>query len=114
MTTIVSRKNAPYYKWPSECEGWRLVDTPELSVEEEMFPPGAMEEQHYHKIARQFFYLVDGAAHLQVEGKKHQLRKGQGFEVDPGVRHKIINQLDQNAVLLVVSAPSAKGDRVVV
>jgi hypothetical protein len=51
----VSKASVPHYSWASVCDGWRLIDTPGLSVVEERVPPGAEEVRHYHNEARQFF-----------------------------------------------------------
>jgi quercetin dioxygenase-like cupin family protein len=112
-TGPVSRSSAPHYKWASViCDGWRLTDSPGLSVVEERVPPGAGEVRHYHNEARQFFYVLSGAATLETEGRKHEIPAGSGPEVAPGVQHKFMNNSDQDVVFLVISAPSTKTDRI--
>jgi hypothetical protein len=37
----VSKASAPHYTWASICDGWRLVDTPGVSIVKERVPPGA-------------------------------------------------------------------------
>src|SRR5436309_3629895 len=54
-TAPVSKSSAPHYTWANACDGWRLIDTPALSVVEERVPPGAEETRHYHNEARQSF-----------------------------------------------------------
>ena len=84
ITALVSKASAPHYTWASICDGWRLVDTPGLSIIEERVPPGAGEVRHYHikrassfmcfqarlfwkrKEARTKFQLVPGLKWLQV------------------------------------------------
>jgi quercetin dioxygenase-like cupin family protein len=44
--------------------------------------------RHHHNEARQFFYVLSGAAVLEMEGREHQIPAGSGIEVAPGVRHK--------------------------
>lgn len=110
--TLISRKNAAYHRSPTACESWQLVNNAELCIVEGMVPVGAKEALHYHGKARQFLYVVDGVASLEVDGKVHQIRKGQGLEVDPGVHHRLMNRSDRSVVFLVISTPSAKGDRV--
>jgi mannose-6-phosphate isomerase-like protein (cupin superfamily) len=87
-TAPVSRSTAPHYTWASVCDGWRLIDTPGLRVVEERVPPGTGEMRHHHNEARQFFYVLSGAAVLEMEGREHQIPAGSGIEVAPGVRHK--------------------------
>jgi quercetin dioxygenase-like cupin family protein len=111
-TAPVSRSSAPHYKWASVCDGWRVTDSPGLSVVEERVPPGAGEVRHYHNEARQFFYVLSGAATLETEGRKHEIPAGSGLEVAPGVQHKFMNNSDHDVVFLVISAPSTKTDRI--
>ena len=111
-TAPVSRSSAPHYKWASACDGCRLTDSPRLSVVEERVPPGAGEVRHYHNEARQFFYVLSGAATLETEGRKHEIPAGSGLEVAPGVQHKFMNNSDHDVVFLIISAPSTKTDRI--
>ena len=111
-TAPVSKSTAPHYTWASVCDGWCLVDTPRLSVVEERVPPGAEELRHYHNEARQFFYVLSGIAILETEGRKHQIPAGSGMEVAPGGQHKFMNQSEQDVVVLVISAPFTKADRI--
>jgi len=108
----VSRSSAPHYTWANACDGWRLIDTPGLSVVEERVPPGAEEMRHYHNEARQFFYVLSGTAVVGTEEREHQIPAGSGIEVAPGVQHKFMKRSDEDVVFLVISAPSTKADRV--
>ena len=108
----VSRATSPHYAWGEACDGWRLVDGAGLSVIEERVPPGASERRHSHRLARQFFYVLEGEASLEVEGTEHVLTKGRGLEVEPGGRHRFTNRSAADVVFLVISAPTTKGDRV--
>ena len=109
---MISKANAPHYRWGDGCEGWRLVDTPGLSVIEERMPPGTAEVRHRHLHARQLFRVLSGKAHLEVEGDEHVLWPGQALEVAPGRAHRIRNEVMEPLELLVVSQPTTRGDRV--
>ena len=112
ITALVSKASAPHYTWASICDGWRLVDTPGLSIIEERVPPGAGELRHYHNQARQFSYVLSGTSVLETEGSEYQISTGSGIEVAPGVAHKFMNRSDQDVVFLVISAPSTKANRI--
>ena len=47
----VNLTNAEHYVWGEVCEGWRLLDRPDLSVIHERIPPGRGEVSHYHSRA---------------------------------------------------------------
>ena len=102
---------ADHYRWGGVCDGWRLLDRPDMSVIQERIPPGAGEVRHYHECARQLFYVLDGDMELDISGKVHRLVRGDSLEVPPGCAHQVRNSGDGNVVFLVLSAPSTRGDR---
>jgi mannose-6-phosphate isomerase-like protein (cupin superfamily) len=107
----VSIATAVHYTWGSGCDGWHFVNRPELSVIRERMPPGTSEARHWHASARQFFFLLSGAAVLEVDGVQHTLSTGEGLEVAPGARHQILNRSEAPVEFLVVSQPHSHGDR---
>ena len=112
MSFPVSRSNSPHYLWGGVCDGWRLVDGANLSVIEERVPPGGGERRHHHERARQFFYVLEGEAVIEVEGTEQVVAKGQGLEVPPGSRHQFLNRSAAEVFFLVISSPPTKGDRI--
>ena len=64
-----------HYQWGAGCDGWRLVDAPELSIIQERMPPGTAEQQHYHERAQQFFFVLAGTATFEVAGQQVQLQR---------------------------------------
>jgi mannose-6-phosphate isomerase-like protein (cupin superfamily) len=103
---------APHYRWGRASDGWHLVERADLSVIQECVPPGDAERRHRHHAARQFFYVLEGEAVLDVDGAAHVLHAGQGLEVAPGVAHQFRNESSAPVTFLVISAPRAHGDRV--
>ncbi|MBB5339818.1 cupin domain-containing protein [Tunturiibacter gelidoferens] len=116
MTQIVSPQTAEHYKWGGpqgeDCDGWHLVRTPDLSVIEELMPPGTSEVQHLHLHSRQFFYVLAGVVTIDVEQHSFVLHAGTGLEVSPGQRHRVFNRGTNPTRLLVTSQPPSHGDRV--
>lgn len=108
----IDETNAEHYRWGDGCEGWHLLKTDELSVIKERVPPGRSEARHYHRSARQFFYIVSGEAILEAGGAEHRLAAGQGIEVPPGIPHRFFNGSETDVVFLVISSPKSHGDRV--
>lgn len=107
----VSTANAQHYHWGEACDGWHLLAGDGLSVIEERMPPGTVEQRHRHARARQFFYVLEGMATLEVEGVAHPLRRGEGLHVPPGAAHQMRNDGTADVRFLVVSAPKSHGDR---
>lgn len=108
----VGAHNAGHYHWGQGCDGWHLLEGDDLSVIEERMPPGTSERRHRHVHARQFFYVLEGEAVLELEGVLHRLRRGEGLHVPPGAAHQMRNAGGADARFLVVSAPKSHGDRI--
>ncbi|KIF02451.1 cupin, partial [Streptomyces sp. RSD-27] len=79
----VSRATAQHYVWGDVSDGWRLLDEAGLSVIEERVPAGEGEEWHVHDVARQFFYVLEGRAEMQMEAVTVPLVAGEGVHVEP-------------------------------
>ena len=116
MFAKIRTADAEHYRWGgpdgTDCDGWHLVRTPELSIIEERMPAGASEVRHYHVRARQFFYVLEGELNLEVEGDEVAVRAGEGVEIGPGVAHQAINRSGSAVRFLVTSQPPSHGDRV--
>ncbi|HJR13397.1 MAG TPA: cupin domain-containing protein [Rhodanobacteraceae bacterium] len=104
--------NAEHYAWGIGCEGWHLLPCDDLSVIEERMPPGTAEQRHLHARSRQFFYVLEGEAVLEMEGAMQVLHPGEGLHVAPGTAHQVRNDSGEAVRFLVVSAPKSHGDRV--
>lgn len=103
--------NAPHYTWGQGADGWRLVDSPGLSVIEERVPAGTGEEWHVHDFASQFFYLLEGEARLDTMEGVVKLQPRQGIEISAGRPHRFFNPGAADNRFLVISAPNSRGDR---
>ncbi len=111
MTIPISIATADHYLWGGNCDGWHLVRAAELSVIQERVPPGGRETRHAHTRSRQFFYVLDGEAVLEVAGQRHVLAARTGLEVEPGLAHQFRNESDRDVIFLVVSQPPSQADR---
>jgi mannose-6-phosphate isomerase-like protein (cupin superfamily) len=114
-TRIVDTTNAEHYKWGgptgTDCDGWHLVKTDDLSVIEELMPPGTKEERHSHGKSRQFFFVLEGELTLEVEHHDFVITAGKGVEVHPGQAHQAINRSGAPMRMVVTSQPPSHGDR---
>jgi mannose-6-phosphate isomerase-like protein (cupin superfamily) len=113
---IISTKNAEHYKWggpkSDSCDGWYLVNTPELSIIQELMPPGTSEARHSHVHSRQFFFVLDGKLTLDVEHHLFEVNAGEGIEVSPGQHHQAMNRHASPLRIVVTSQPPSHGDRI--
>ena len=112
MSPAINIETAPHYVWGGNCDGWHLVQTPDLSVIQERVPPGGQETRHSHGRARQFFFVLSGEAVLELDGERHVLPAQSGLEVPPGAPHQLRNESASDLWFLVISQPMAQGDRI--
>jgi mannose-6-phosphate isomerase-like protein (cupin superfamily) len=108
---VVDIHSSAQYEWGAASQGWHLLNRPDLSVIQERVPPGDRERRHVHANSRQFFYVLEGEAVLEVDGLRFELRSGQGLEVSPGAPHQFMNESTGVVTFLVVSSPHSHGDR---
>jgi mannose-6-phosphate isomerase-like protein (cupin superfamily) len=106
-----SKATAPHYKWGAMCDGWFLENSPERTIIHERMPPGTIEARHYHRGAKQFFFILGGIATMEMEGKLVKLQPHEGVTIEAGVLHQIKNESNEAVEFLVISTPSTKGDR---
>src|SRR5690349_14724130 len=111
MNPPVSRITAEHYSWGAGCDGWHLVRSASLSVIEERMPAGTSEARHFHRQARQFFYVIQGVLTIEHPQGIHTLSPSYGLEVPPGVVHEVRNDSAEAVRFLVVSQPPSHGDR---
>ena len=109
----VGTHNTEHYRWGQGCDGWHLLAGHDLSVIEERMPPGTAEQRHRHARARQFFYVLEGEAVLELDGAPQRLRRCEGLHVPPGAAHQMRNESGADVRFLVVSSPQSHGDRIV-
>ena len=108
----VSKYNpVAHYRWGSSCDGWVLVDSDAFSVKQEIMPPLAAENFHYHKKAQQFFYILNGTATFETDDKVYTVRRGEGFHILPGTIHRVINLAAEPLEFILSSQPSTLNDR---
>jgi mannose-6-phosphate isomerase-like protein (cupin superfamily) len=105
-------ENAEHYMWGEINDGWHLLKRDDMSVIQERVPAGGAEVMHYHKVARQFFYILEGEGTMAFEDREVVLAKGQGLEIPPQVKHQFNNQSQADVHFLVISVPTTRGDRI--
>lgn len=111
MTDARRASGENHYLWGDHCDGWRLIDGPDLSLREEGIPPGCAEAPHVHHISRQIFYVLAGELTIQLPGRTVVAAAGEAVEIAPGQPHLVRNGGNQDLRLLLVSSPDTAGDR---
>ncbi|WP_314649847.1 cupin domain-containing protein [uncultured Microbacterium sp.] len=111
MRESVGTSDSEHYVWGEVSDGWRLLDSPGLSVIEERVPAGAGEEWHVHDSATQFFYVLTGSPEMQTTEGVIPLSPRRGVQIPPGLAHRFVNSGTEDAWFLVISTPDTRGDR---
>jgi mannose-6-phosphate isomerase-like protein (cupin superfamily) len=112
---VISKATAEHFLWRNVCDGWYLVNQPtRLTVLQERMPPGTSEAWHFHREAYQFFFILAGAATLELNGHPQELHPHEGAEVPPLIPHQLWNLSDASVEFLVISQPNSREDRVFV
>ena len=112
MNTVSRDQPLKHYLWGDHCDGWNLVDTPGMSVKMERMPPHTSEAEHFHRQSRQFFFILKGTATFLTEEGRLEVPAQQGLEIRPGLRHRILNEKEEDLEFILCSQPSTAGDRV--
>jgi len=107
-----SIKNAEHYSWGKECDGWHLLKNDNLSIIEEVMPPGTEEQLHCHEKSQQIFYILSGSATFEIDGHIETLSEKESIHVPARTLHKISNKHQTHLSFLVVSQPKSHGDRI--
>ena len=112
MNIVSAQEPLKHYTWGDQCDGWNLVDQPGLSVKQERMPPHTAEAEHYHRTARQFFFILQGTAIFETAHGRVEVASRQGLEIEPGLKHRIKNEAETDLVFILCSQPSTAGDRI--
>jgi mannose-6-phosphate isomerase-like protein (cupin superfamily) len=109
---IISKETAPHYQWAETCTGWVFVENENLSVKQERMPAHTSEQLHYHEKAQQFFFILKGTATFEVENETTAVKANEGFYIEAGKKHRILNNANDDLEFILSSHPTTKGDRV--
>ena len=112
MKVVSKYQPLTHYKWGNDCDGWNLVDNDTLSLKQERMPPGTSEQTHFHERAQQFFFILKGVAHLQIQDSTLEIKEGEGLLIEADKKHKISNKGKEVLEFLLCSQPSTINDRI--
>jgi len=89
---------------------WKLIGSETVGARNVEVILGEIEstglaEAHYHDVAEQALYLLEGKCLVEVEGERDEMRPGDIAFFAPGRRHKIIPVGGPIKVLVIYSPP---------
>jgi mannose-6-phosphate isomerase-like protein (cupin superfamily) len=59
------------------------------SLAEARLPAGRATQRHHHKIAEEFYFLLEGSARMEVDGTTREVGAGDAILIPPGAWHQI-------------------------
>ncbi len=68
--------------------------------------PGEAIEHHNHAETEEIYFLMQGEAQINIEGKVIDARRFDAFRLDPDVRRSVYNNSDQDCYWLFAGAPA--------
>lgn len=74
------------------------------SLAEARLPAGAATEAHYHKLSEEFYFVLDGAGEMTIDGETCQVGPGDAILIPAGARHTI--RAKQSLRFLCCCAPA--------
>lgn len=69
--------------------------------------PGERISEHYHPYSEEFIYLVSGQLDAQLDGKSTPLKARQGLMIPLNVKHRLVNDGQEDAFLVFHLGPLA-------
>jgi mannose-6-phosphate isomerase-like protein (cupin superfamily) len=108
----ISKDNAHHEIWREVCDGWTLASSARLHVIQERMPPSTFELRHRHAHTQQFYYVLDGEATVDIDGRRETLTAGTGIEIHAGVTHQLRNDSAAPLEFLVISSQPPRHDRI--
>jgi quercetin dioxygenase-like cupin family protein len=70
-----------------------------------MYQPMAYVKLHKHNVQEQVYHVLEGEGLMEIDGKRHVVRKHDVIFLPPGIEHAISNTGLADLVFLVVTAP---------
>ena len=70
-----------------------------------MYQPMAYVELHAHKVQEQIYHVLEGEGLMDIDGKRHVVRKHDVIYLPPGIPHAIENSGLVDLIFLVVTSP---------
>lgn len=110
MPAAIKINSQNHYLWGNNCDGWKLVDRPEISLREERIQPGCAEIAHVHLNSHQIFYVLSGQLNIQLPEENIMAQPGEVIEIPPWLPHLVRNQGNEDLRILLFSAPNTVGD----
>jgi mannose-6-phosphate isomerase-like protein (cupin superfamily) len=89
-----------------ELAGTAVGSSQQHSLAHIELPPGKASLKHYHPIAEESYYILNGTARLVIDGETFTMTPGQAVVITPEQVHQIFNDGPDVLHFLAVCAPA--------
>ena len=79
------------------------------SLAEARVPARGRTERHYHKVAEELYFILEGAGEVELDGERRMVGPGDAILIPPGVWHTIM-ATEPLRFLCCCAPPYAHGD----
>ena len=76
------------------------------SLAEARLAPGQVTEEHFHPVAEEIYYVLEGRGLMRIDGEEREIGPGDGIAILPGQRHRATNTGDSDLVILCCCSPA--------
>jgi mannose-6-phosphate isomerase-like protein (cupin superfamily) len=59
------------------------------SLAEAVVPALSRTQRHYHKLSEEFYFILEGAGEMEIDGEKRAVGPGDAILIPPGAWHEI-------------------------
>jgi len=59
------------------------------SLAEARVPAGGATQRHYHRLAEEFYFILEGCGEMEIDGAARAVGPGDGILIPPGAWHTI-------------------------
>jgi len=77
-----------------------------------VFKPGQSMGAHYHHEVEEIFYFTQGDPLIVIDDQEYRVEEGDLFRIEPGEKHNIINDTDENTKIVFIKTPYLPDDKV--
>ena len=93
-----------------ELAGIVSLPSRQQSLAEATVPAGGATDEHYHPVAEELYFVLEGSGRLTIDGEGRDVRAGDCALIAPGAVHKLVNAGDEPLRLLCCCAPPWTAD----
>lgn len=63
------------------------------SLAEARVPAGRATQRHYHRLAEEFYFILEGAGTIEIDGETRQIGPGDAILIPPHAWHTIVAEV---------------------